>query len=421
MKTIFQRGIALSLVMALFLCACAALPQPHARPDKSESGSAEAAFPTVTDKLKPENPVKEPAASEQPEEQAVPAPPPAEQNAPPVQVAFSEEAKQSLVWLRDRMDFPEVMFGIAFLGYVGEASNGDWLSAADQAMLGQYPFISEIDAAHTIESDDNYLYCLVPLDENATVSINLVKWDPDSEYEEILDVLYHSESGEPILFLAACGDDAYAYLSYIQVQIVNSDGSSCVWYPQLDAMGHIIPCLSESGDYASFDFTEYGWLEAPSELSSWLSEGYGGVYATGLGGCWTTQATAWNTSRPATYFLWFFPEDETGGTIDVYWEYEDADPTSVMWEEVWTGFFTLTAVMDGVSYATIDLSLVGGNRYGVVDGPYDISETYPLVISPSCEELVLGAGENGVSLPFMPQNESQLCTLTLESWLTELG
>ena len=421
MKTIFQRGIALSLVMALFLCACAALPQPHARPDKSKLSSAEAAFPTVTDKLKPENPVKEPAASEPPEEQAVPAPPPAEQDAPPVQVAFSEEAKQSLVWLRDRMDFPEVMFGIAFLGYVGEASNGDWLSAADQAMLGQYPFISEIDAAHTIESDDYYLYCLVPLDENATVSINLVKWDPASEYEEILDVLYHSESGEPILFLAACGDDAYAYLSYIQVQIVNSDGSSCVWYPQLDAMGHIIPCLSESGDYASFDFTEYGWLEAPSELSSWLSEGYGGVYATGLGGCWTTQATAWNTSRPATYFLWFFPEDETGGTIDVYWEYEDAEPTSVMWEEVWTGFFTLTAVMDGVSYAAIDLSLVGGNRYGVVDGPYDISETYPLVISPSCEELVLGAGENGISLPFMPQNESQLCTLTLESWLTELG
>ena len=412
MKTTFQRGIALSLVMALFLCACAAQPQSNARRDKSESGTIEAAFPTVTDKLKPESPPKEPA---------VPEPPPAEQDAPPVQVAFSEEAKQSLVWLRDGMDFPEVMFGIAFLGYVGKASNGDWLSAANQAMLGQYPFISEIDAAHTIESDDYYLYCLVPLDENATVSINLVKWDPDSEYEEILDVLYHSESGEPILFLAACGDDAYAYLSYIQVQIVNSDGSSCVWYPQLDAMGHIVPCLSERGDYASFDFTEYGWLEAPSDMAPWLCEGYGGVYATGLGGCWTTQATAWNTSRPATYFLWFFPEDETGGTIDVYWEYEDADPTSVMWEEVWTGFFTLTAVMDGVSYATIDLSLVGGNRYGVVDGPYDISETYPLVISPSCEELVLGAGENGISLPFMPQYESQLCTLTLESWLTELG
>ena len=110
-----------------------------------------------------------------------------------------------------------------------------------------------------------------------------------------------------------------------------------------------------------------------------------------------------------------------GGTVELYWEYEDADPTSVMWEEVWTGFFTLTAVMDGVSYATIDLSLVGGNRYGVTDGPYDISETYPILMSPSGEEMVIGAGENEVSLPFMPQYESQLCTLTLESWLTELG
>lgn len=421
MKTTFQRGIVLSLVMALFLCACAALPQSNARPDKSKLSSAEAAFPTVTDKLKPENPVKEPAASEPPEEQAVPAPPPAEQDAPPVQVAFSEEAKQSLLWLRDRMDFPEVMFGIAFLGYVGKASNGDWLSAADQAMLGQYPFISEIDAAHTIESDDYYLYCLVPLDENATVSINLVRWPPESDSDEILEVLYRSESGEPVLFFADCGDDAAAYDSYIQVQIVDSDGNSCVWYPQLDAMGHIVPCLSESGDYVSFDFTEYGWLEAPSDMAPWLCEGYGGVYATGLGGCWTTQATAWNTNRTATYFLWFYPEDEAGGTVEVYWEYEDADPTSVMWEEVWIGFFSLTTVMDGASYATIDLSLVGGNHYGVVEDPYVISETYPLVISPSCEELVLGAGENGVSLPFMPQYESQLCTLTLESWLTELG
>ena len=88
----------------------------------------------------------------------------------------SEEAKQSLVWLRDRMDFPEVMFGIAFLGYVGEASNGDWLSAADQAMLGQYPFISEIDAAHTIEATI-IIFTVLCRWMKTRQSHHLVKWD----------------------------------------------------------------------------------------------------------------------------------------------------------------------------------------------------------------------------------------------------
>ena len=86
---------------------------------------------------------------------------------------------------------------------------------------------------------------------------------------------------------------------------------------------------------------------------------------------------------------------------------------------MWGGYWEITSVMDGPSYVTISLSLVGGENYGVTDGPYYISETYPLLISPSGEEMVLGAGENGVSLPFMPQDDPQPYTLTLDSWFTE--
>ena len=112
---------------------------------------------------------------------------------------------------------------------------------------------------HTI-GDDDYLYCLVPLDENATVSVNLMRWDSKSDTEEVIEVLYRSEVGDPLLIFAAGGDDAYAYLSYIQVQIVDNAGNSCVWEPQLyTSTGHIVPCFSENGDYLSFDFTEYGW------------------------------------------------------------------------------------------------------------------------------------------------------------------
>ena len=75
--------------------------------------------------------------------------------------------------------------------------------------------------------------------------------------------------------------------------------------------------------------------------------------------------------------------------------------------------------MDGPSYVTISLSMVGGENYGVTDGPYYISDTYPLVVSHSGEEMVIGPGFGGVSLPFMPQEDPQPYTLTLDSWFNE--
>lgn len=400
MRRTHKQGIAffLTLVLMLPLCACGQKPQTGTnRPDISAGGETR---PDTTNKKPPE---KLPSAAGESDEQ-------------PVRTGFSEEAEQSLIWLRDRIDVPQTMFGVALLGYTGETSDGDWVSEVDQAMLQQYSFISEIDAAHTVGNDD-YLYCLVPVDENATVSVNLMRWDPKTDTEEIIEVLYRSEVGDPLLIFAPGGDDADAYLSYIQVQIVDNAGNSCVWDPQLyTSTGHIVPCFSENGEYLSFDFTEYGWQDVSSELAPWLADGWSGIYAPGLEGCWTVQAAAWDTNQTANYYLWFFPEDENGGSVNLDWQYEGSD----LFEEMWSGYWTITSVMDGPSYVTISLSLVGGENYGVTDGPYYISDTYPLVISHSGEEMVLGAGENGVSLPFMPKYESQLCMLTLDSWLSEI-
>lgn len=400
MRITSKRVIAflMALVLMLSLCACAQEPQTGTGSGRTDISADDEALPVMPDGKRPE---KQHSVIGQSEEH-------------PVQTAFSEEAAQSVDWLRDRMDFPQTMFGAAYLGYTGEAADGDWLLEADQTMLKEYPFISEIDAEHTIGSDD-YLFCLLPLDENATVSVNLVQWNTRSENEEVIEVLYRSESGDPVLLLADCGDDVLVDKPYMQVQLVDNAGNSCQWYPQLDAMGHIVPSLSENGDCLSFDFTEYGWMDVPSELEPWLDVGYCGVYASGLEGCWRTQGTAWNTDRTANYYLWFFYEDDTGGSVDLDWQYEGSD----LFEEMWSGSWTITSVMDGPSYVSISLSLVGGEHYGVIDGPYYIYETYPLVISPNGEEMVIGSGISGVSLPFMPQYDSQLCTLTLESWFSD--
>ena len=208
--------------------------------------------------------------------------------------------------------------------------------------------------------------------------------------------------------------DGVAYEADTQIWITDNSGNTCEWWPSFDVMSYLAPCISESGDYLSFDFTECGWRDAPSELAPWLSDGYSGGYASALEGCWVVQA-AWDTNQTANYYLWFFPEDESGGSVNLDWQYEGSD----LFEEMWSGTWKITSIMDGPSYVTLSLSLVGGENYGVTDGPNYISDTYPLVISPSGEEMVIGAGFSDVNLPFMSKDNSQPCTLTLDSWLTE--
>ena len=386
----------LILVLMLSLCACAQKQQAGTdEPNRSADGETLSGMPNqkLPEKLRPGA---------------------GGSDMQPTPTGFSAEAEQSLVWLRERMAFPQTMFGAAFLGYTGEASDGDWLSETDQATLQKYPFISEIDTGHTI-GDDDYLYCLVPLDENATVSVNLMRWDSKSDTEEVIEVLYRSEVGDPLLIFAAGGDDAYAYLSYIQVQIVDNAGNSCVWEPQLyTSTGHIVPCFSENGDYLSFDFTEYGWMAAPLDLAPWLAEGWSGMTALGLAGSedwgmgWFVETTAWETDLPAYFSLRFYLEDETGGMVELDWFYNDSDYV----DESWFGYWTIETVLDGPSYVTLDMSLVGGQNYDETADPIYLEETYPMLISPSGTELLIAKGETGICLPFMSQSTAA-CTLTL--------
>ena len=277
-------------------------------------------------------------------------------------------------------------------------------------MLREYPFIAEIDENHIIDRA-GHLYCIVPVDGNATVAINRVQWNEKTQTDEVVEVLYRSEAGEPVLLFANL--DGVAYEADTQVFITDSSGNTCEWDPSLDAMSHLAPCTSEAGDYLSFDFTEYAWYNAPSEFAGRLSAGWSGMTALGLAGSqstgmgWITETMVGETSRYAYFSLRFYLEDETGGSVDLEWAYEDSDD----FDEIWSGFWAIQTIPDGPSYVTLSLLLVGGNSYGVTDGPMYLCETYPLLISPSGTELLVGAGESGVCLPFMSQSTTA-CVLT---------
>ena len=311
----------LTLVLLLTLCACA--QERQTEPEKAINNAAGDVPQTKTGGRTPDKLPEEPAPRGE------------DWSAQPVRQTFSPEAETALGFLRDRIDFPATMFGAAYLGCVGglfeegfAAGFPAWLRETNEAMLGRYPFIAEIDENH-IAGGVGHLYCIVPVDENATVSINRMLWNDEKQINEISEVLYRSETGEPVLLFANL--DGMAYVSDTQVLITDNSGNTCEWYPAVDtasydgtiSCGQIRPCLSEAGDNVLFDFTEYAWYDIPSEFAGWLSDGWTGMTALGLAGSqstgmgWITETMVGETSRYAYFSLRFYPEDETGGTVDL--------------------------------------------------------------------------------------------------------
>lgn len=310
----------------------------------------------------------------------------------------TEEAEQHLMWLRQRMNVPYLTFGVAYLGYVGglfeqgfESGFPQWLQETNEAMLEKYPFIAQIDSNHII-GGAGHLYCIVPVDEKAMVSVSRIDENENSE------IIYQSEIGDPVLLFANLDD--IPSQADTQVIVTDSSGNSCKWNPTLDAQNRIVPNIEADGNYTPFDFTEYAWQDTPSYLAPWLANNWEGMKAAALAdNGWQTKTTVKESDRNAYFALWFYPGDETGGTVDLYWMYEDSDE----FEEFWNGTWEIESVTEGPNYITFDLSLEWGK--GDIDpaNPQRIQETYPALISPS-GNLLIGMGENGVCLPFMSQN-----------------
>lgn len=410
MRTTYRRAIALllALVLALSLCACARMELD--KDDKSARRPGKVDSPKDQNKLTNKERDEDPAADGDPDDRLPHDGDPDDTDTPPAQYTGTEEGQQSLFWLRDKIDVPDVMFGMAYLGYVGglfdegfEASFPAWLWETNSAMLRKYPFIAEIDAEHIL-GGAGHLYCIVPVDENATVAINRVEWNAATQSQEVTEVLYRSESGEPVLLFANL--DGVAYEDDTQVIITDNNGNTCQWNPSLDAMSILAPCVSETGAYHSWDFTEYTWQSGPEGLGDWFADGWNGPTALGLAGSegwdnsWCVHSMVRDTDKYGFFTLTFYPGDETGGTVDLDWSYEGQEDLV----EQWSGFWTIETAIDMPSYVTIELSLVGGSAYDSYDGPVFICETYPVLISPSGEELMIAAGANGICLPFLSQS-----------------
>ena len=325
------------------------------------------------------------------------------------QAGFSTAGEAALAALRtqlDAADGSDLQFAVAYLGYVGglfdegfEAGFPAWLAETAPRQLEQNPFLREIDESHII-GGAGHLYCIVPHDANASVAVNRIHWDPEAMDYVQDEVIYRMESGEPILLFANLDGNEYA--ADTEVVIVSENGRSCTWYPTRDMEDKVALAWDEGGRPCALDFTAYADVSV-GEFGDWLANGWLGPTALGLAGdvdmggqMWTAGAMT-QDGRGAYFTLTFYPGDETGGQVDLNWYYDGQSD----YEEMWSGFWTILTALDQPSSVTLDLSRVGGMNYDTVDGPYYFSETYPTMIAPSGESLIVAAGEHGIALPGM--------------------
>ena len=139
----------------------------------------------------------------------------------------------SLVQLREEaMDLPSYLFAAA---YIGSSAGGpddlelplqEWVRTAAPELCAQYPFVQNIPRERVVGSGGS-LFCVVPRDPDATLAVNRIRWNPQNEDYDNLEVLYRSESGDPIL-LYACADmgespylsvDKGQHGSYLPIQL----------------------------------------------------------------------------------------------------------------------------------------------------------------------------------------------------------
>ena len=232
-------AFAMALIAAMIcgLCACKKDPSPETTADASQTTTEATAATT-------EAPTEAPteATTEAPTEDPEPA------------------MMDGLDEVRSKMEPSGALGGIMFLGAAeeGEITDELVLSIEEQGYTEEFPFLTQIpDMA---DAGGYELYCIVPQDPMSHVEV--YSWD--FENEEMGEVLYSSETGDPFLLLCNSSD----LFPNAALFIENSAGYSLQGYlPSLSLeSGHVhlprdpylhLMDLSRYGDEAAHSFYLY--------------------------------------------------------------------------------------------------------------------------------------------------------------------
>lgn len=255
----------------------------------------------------------------------------------------------SLNSLRQTMVETPQLFAVAGFGFHNTIDSDlpvdpfEVMRSLAPGLCDDLPFLLEIPEGRIIGKEGE-LYCIVPLDTDARVTVSQGAWS-ESRQEYIYDnSIFTSESGEPILLF--CNTAGWEPDTKVQISGPSGD---VTWYPQLDDNRCAMPLLDDNWEKLFSDFSPYRELLAANYASMKENMDWDGVLPTKevlIGKAW-----AWSgflkDGREASYRVWF-EEDY----LSVRWndgiEATDYELPNVPWKLTYDeGFAVLTIDFGG--------------------------------------------------------------------------
>ena len=237
----FKKGMAMKRIICILLSICVFLCLTGCSTPHSEQKETQNSDPTTVH-------TPETTASTQPVD-TTPAMEPT--------VFSGEWDDTSLVMLRQAMVEMPPVFVVAYFGYA-DADPLAAMQAAAPQLCEDMPFLLTIPEGNRIGTA-GHLFCIVPKDENATVSVNRNVWNSETESCEDGEVLYRSESGTPILVM--CPNENG--IPDTEIIITDSDGTVTIWSPHTDSNNRVAPLCDDNGESLIYDFSHYDTLVTP--------------------------------------------------------------------------------------------------------------------------------------------------------------
>ena len=316
----------------------------------------------------------------------------------------------SLDLLRQKLDErqQDERFAVAYIGDINGSLSDlaiplrDWINDTAPGLCAQYTFVRNIPQERVV-GDSGSLFCVVPRDPNATVAVNRVRWNEAKGGYETVEVLYRSESGDPILLFIS-NDLGTVPTDTTELLLTDSHPDTLSWYPIPGIVA--LPYDSENERRMAYDFTFY---------SQEGNDGFGSDigWTCPTGSQLTQEIWAWqgNTDKPALATLELHAnssQEGDWGTATFTWWYESDFVTP---EEVYTGDWGLTGNGEYSGVIMLDLTRTGGKRYTPGETERIIHDGFIVQVPMAFEDytyLSIDKGQHGSYLPVQIEPDTVL-------------
>ena len=317
----------------------------------------------------------------------------------------------SLDLLRQELDErqQDERFAVAYIGDIdGDLSDlaiplRDWMNDKAPMLCAQYTFIRNIPQERVV-GDRGSLFCVVPRDPDATVVVNRIRWSEQKGDYETVEVLYRSESGEPILLFVSY-DLGKTPFETTELLLTDSHSDTLSWLPTTGEVS--LPYDYQNEKNLALDFTFY------SQEGNDENDGSDFGWTCPDGSQLTQKLWVWRgeADKPAIATLELHAnssQENDWGSGTFTWWYESDYTTP---EEVYEGDWGLTANGEYSGVLTLDMTRTGGKRYQPGETERLIHDSFivqvPMLFADyNC--LAVDKGTHGSYLPIQMEPETVL-------------